>query len=128
LGEAPAVGLESTAQVANGRETARNDANESELEPVGDISRHPWTESRTISGAAQAYLEAGAAGLPCAGLAVELARAVLGLPDVQLAMQVLEGGPFAHARATELARRIVSADLVIDGRRTRAELPGSGRT
>jgi hypothetical protein len=36
---------------------------------------------------------------------VELAGAVLGHPDVQLALQVLEGGPFAHARATQLAKR-----------------------
>jgi len=55
------------------------------------------------------YLEAGAAGLPCAELAVELAQAVLGHPDVQLALKVLEGGPFAHARATELACRILQA-------------------
>ena len=112
MGEAPAVGLENTAEVANGRETAPIDANESELEPVGDISRHPWTESWTISGsaeAARAYLEAGAAGLPCAELAVELAQAVLGNPNVQLALQVLEGGPFAHARATELASRVLEA-------------------
>ena len=108
----PAVGLENTAQVANGRETERNDANESGLDSVGDISRHPWTESWTLSGgaeAARAYLEAGAAGLPCAELAVELAQAVLGHPDVQLALQVLEGGPFAHARATELACRMLEA-------------------
>jgi len=110
---APAVGLENTARVANGRETAPNDANESELEPVGDVSRHPWTESWTISGvakAARAYLEAGAAGLPCAELAVELAQAVLGHPDVQLALKVLEGGPFAHARATELACRVCETE------------------
>jgi len=56
---------------------------------------------------ARAYLDAGAAGLPCAELAVELARAVLGHPEVQLALNVLEGGPFAHARATELACRLL---------------------
>ena len=71
-------------------------------------------------GAARAYLEAGAAGLPCAALAVELAQAVLGHPNVQLALQVLEGGPFAHARATELARRIARAKLRVRRRRTRA--------
>lgn len=59
--------------------------------------------------AARAYLEAGAAGLPCADLAVELARAVLGRPDIQLALQVLNGGPFAHAQATELASRVLEA-------------------
>jgi hypothetical protein len=58
--------------------------------------------------AARAYLEAGAAGLPCAELAVELAQSVLGHPDLQLALQVLEGGPFAHARATELACRVLA--------------------
>jgi len=86
-------------------------ANESELQCVGDISRHPWTENRTISGsaeAARAYLEVGAAGLPCAELAVELAQAVLRHPDVQLALQVLEGGPFARARATQLACRVLA--------------------
>jgi hypothetical protein len=104
---APAVGLENTADVANGRETTRNDANESELESVRDVSRHPWTKNWTLSEkkAAREYLEAGAAGLPCAELAVALARAVLRSADVQLALQVLEGGPFAHARATELAGR-----------------------
>jgi len=50
-----------------------------------------------------------AAGLPCAELAVELARAVLGHPEVQLAQNVLEGGSFAHARATELANRVLDA-------------------
>jgi hypothetical protein len=38
-----------------------------------------------------------------------LGQAVLGHPDVQLALQVLEGGPFAHARATELACRVLKA-------------------
>lgn len=57
--------------------------------------------------AARAYLEAGATGLPCAELAVDLARALLGHPDVELARKVLEGGPFAHARATELAKRLL---------------------
>ena len=107
---APAVGLENTAEVSNGRETARNDASGCEVESVGDGSRHWWTESGTISDAARAYLEAGAAGLPCAELAVELAQAVLGHPDVQLALRVLEGGPFAHARATELASRVLESE------------------
>ena len=107
---APAVGLENTAEVANGGDTARNDASGPEFATTGDGSRQSWTESRTISDAARAYLEAGAAGLPCAELAVELARAVLGQPDVQLALQVLEGGPFAHARATELASRVLESE------------------
>lgn len=105
----PAVGLEPAADVASGRETARNDANGSELESVGDVSRHPWTESWTISDVAQAYLDAGAAGLPCAELAVALARGVLDQPEVQFALQVLGGGPFAHARATELATQVLEA-------------------
>jgi hypothetical protein len=111
-------GLENTADVANGRETARNDANESELESVRDVWRHPWTKNWTLSEgepatpediarAAREYPEAGAAGLPCGDLAVALARAVLHTTDVRLALQVLEGGPFAHARATELAGRVL---------------------
>lgn len=35
---------------------------------------------------------------------------MLGQPEAQLALQVLEGGPFAHARATELARRLLEAE------------------
>jgi hypothetical protein len=83
-----AVGLEKTADVANGCETARNDATESEIESVRDVSRHRWTKNWTLSegeltspedmaSAAREYLEAGAAGLPCGELAVVLARAVL---------------------------------------------------
>lgn len=120
-------GLENTADVANGRETARNDANESEIGSVRDVSRHPWTKNWTLSEgepttpediarAAREYLKAGAGGLPCAGLAAAVARAVLDTTDVRLALQVLEGGPFAHARATELAARVL-----------RSARPGSSR-
>ena len=48
--------------------------------------------------------------MPCAEMAVELARAVLGCSDVQLALEVLEGGPFAHARATELACGVLKSE------------------
>lgn len=59
--------------------------------------------------AAREYLRAGATGLPCVDLAVALADVVLGGRTVTLALKVLEGGPFAHARATELAERVLSA-------------------
>jgi hypothetical protein len=83
---------------------------------------HPWTlfwtksegnpaalgdDADRVARVAREYLRAGAAGEPCAHLAVALAEAVLDEATVQLARKVLEGGPFAHARATELAERIV---------------------
>jgi len=46
--------------------------------------------------------------LPCAELAVALAEAVLADATIQLALKVLEGGPFAHARATELAQKVLT--------------------
>jgi len=46
-------------------------------------------------------------------LAVELAQAVLGNPEVQLALQVLEGGPFAHARATLASRVCETEDAAV---------------
>jgi hypothetical protein len=83
---------------------------------------HPWTlfwtksegnpaamgdDADRVARAAREYLRAGAGGEPCAHLAVALAEAVLDEEAVQLALKVLEGGPFAHARAMELAERVV---------------------
>jgi len=108
---APAVGLENTAPVPNGsdrRETTRTNPTWQPLATVRDVrGRSPGRYSDT----ARAYLEAGAAGVPCAELAVELARAVLSNPDVQLAREVLKGGAFAHARATEFACRALGANV-----------------
>jgi hypothetical protein len=88
----------------------------------GRASMHPWTLLWTkneghptaprdgadrVARVAGEYLRAGAAGLPCADLAVALAEAVLDEATVQLALRVLEVGPFAHARATELAERVL---------------------
>jgi hypothetical protein len=65
--------------------------------------------------AARRYLEAGARGEPCGHLALALAAAVLGDGAVQLAMSVLAGGSHVHARATELASRILHADPAMVG-------------
>jgi hypothetical protein len=48
-----------------------------------------------------------------------LASAVLTAPEVQLAFEVLAGGPFAHARASELAVRLIrssAAEEALPGR------------
>ena len=55
------------------------------------------------------YLTEGAAGRPCADLAVALAEAVLADEGVRLALEVLDGGDFMHRRATELAARVLEA-------------------
>jgi hypothetical protein len=52
-------------------------------------------------------------------LAVALARAVLNGADAVLALRVLEGGPFAHSRATELAALVLSSQPVEPGVRER---------
>lgn len=57
---------------------------------------------------ARNYLVAGSRGEPCAELALQLAAAVMSEPRVQLAMAVLDGGPHAHSRATDLAALVLS--------------------
>jgi len=67
----------------------------------------PGEAGDRVARASREYLQAGSAGLPCADLAVALAEAVLDEATVQLALRVLDGGPFAHARAAELAERVL---------------------
>lgn len=64
-------------------------------------------DARHTADVAREYLTAGARGEDCAHLAVKLASAVLARADVRLAFEVLAGGPFCHARATELASRVL---------------------
>jgi hypothetical protein len=48
--------------------------------------------ARRVAEFAQLYLHARAVGMPCAELARALAETVLQLPEVELALAVLEGG------------------------------------
>jgi hypothetical protein len=75
--------------------------------------------------AAREYLSAGARGDDCAHLALRLASAVLARADVKLAFEVLAGGPFAHARTTELASLVLSGETAATG--VADEGGGSGR-
>ena len=70
--------------------------------PANHVARHE-------SAIAREYLEAGANGEPCAHLAVALATSVLREPSAALALQIVAGGEFVHARATELAERVLLA-------------------
>lgn len=65
----------------------------------------------TDADVAREYLSAGARGDACGYLALKLASAVLARADVKLAFAVLAGGPFAHARATELASHVLGRDV-----------------
>jgi len=60
--------------------------------------------------AAREYLSAGARGDECGNLAMKLASAVLSREDLRLAFEVLAGGPFCHARATELGGRVLARE------------------
>jgi hypothetical protein len=64
-------------------------------------------DARHTIDTAREYLSAGARGDECGHLAMKLASAVLSREDVRLALEVLAGGPFCHARATELASRVL---------------------
>jgi hypothetical protein len=65
--------------------------------------------------AAREYLSAGARGDACGHLALKLASVVLARADVKLAFEVLAGGPFAHARATELASLVLGREAGATG-------------
>jgi hypothetical protein len=65
--------------------------------------------------AAREYLSAGARGEACRHLALKLASVVLARADVKLAFAVLAGGPFAHARATELASLVLGREAGATG-------------
>jgi hypothetical protein len=65
--------------------------------------------------AAREYLSAGARGDECAHLALKLASVVLASADVKLAFEVLAGGAFAHARATELASLVLAREAEATG-------------
>jgi hypothetical protein len=63
---------------------------------------------------AQLYLHAAPAGLPCGELARALAEAVLRLPEVELAREVLDGGDAVAVAAGELAKEVLGARLPTD--------------
>jgi hypothetical protein len=69
---------------------------------------------------AREYLSAGARGDECGYLAMKLASAVLSREDVRLAFEVLAGGPFCHARATELAALVLNLGGRLDWQPDRA--------
>jgi hypothetical protein len=64
-------------------------------------------DARHVNELAGAYLRSASRGEPCGALGVVLAEAVLADAAVQLALAVLDGGPFAQARATELAQAVL---------------------
>ena len=66
-----------------------------------------WSNAREL---AELFLRACAAGAPCDDLAIALAESVLENAAVKLALDVLDGGEFRYARATELAERVLSSD------------------
>lgn len=67
----------------------------------------PWTSSETPRALAELFLKACALGAPCGDLATALAEAVVDAAGVRLALEVLAGGEFQIARATELAARVL---------------------
>ncbi len=73
-------------------------------------SEHPterrWTPER-LRELAEVYLRALALGVAADELALALADVVLGDDVVRLALAVREGGEHRHARATELAGRVL---------------------
>jgi hypothetical protein len=77
----------------------------------GFASVHAEHDARHTRRLAEDYLTAGANGDRCGHLAVALASTVLATPEVRLAFEVLVGGPFAHARATELADRLLRSSV-----------------
>ena len=58
---------------------------------------------------AELYLRACAAGAPCNDLALALANAVLDNEFVRLALSVLDSEKHRHAKATELAGKLLDA-------------------
>ena len=77
-------------------------------------------DARHVAALAAAYLDAGIRGEPCGELALCLACAVLDENTVRLARLVLAGGPFAHARATELAALVLRGAQMPDASATGA--------
>ena len=63
---------------------------------------------------AGAYLNAASRGEPCRALAVALAEAVLAAPSARLALAVLDGGPHAQVRATELAVAVLRGAAITE--------------
>ena len=63
-----------------------------------------------IVGLADVFLRACALGAPCGELAVALANAVIDASGARVAVEILDGGEFAVARAIELAKRIIEPD------------------
>jgi hypothetical protein len=95
---------ESTRIYGNGGEpTGTGEGSISRRFPLVDAEH----DARHTIDAAREYLSAGARGNECGHLAMKLASAVLSREDVRLAFEVLAGGPFCHARATELASRVL---------------------
>jgi len=71
-------------------------------EPAETLSADP--KSAVL---AELYLRACTAGAPCDDLAVALANAVLDSEVVRLALEVLDSEQHRHAKATELASRLL---------------------
>lgn len=63
-----------------------------------------------IAAVADVFLRACALGAPCGELAVALANAVIDASGARVAVEILDGGEFAVARAIELAKRIIEPD------------------
>src|SRR5690606_41354033 len=89
-------------------------------------TREPGERCDSVARPAREYLQSGAAGGPCAHLAAALAGSVLDEPDVQLARNVLEGEPFALARATELAERVLVSSSDSLSRKDVSQPSGAG--
>lgn len=76
---------------------------------VANIEIDARHQSR-IASLADVFLRACALGAPCGELAVALANAVIDASGARVAVEILEGGEFAFARAIELAKRIIEPD------------------
>ena len=65
-----------------------------------------WSKAREL---VELFLRACAVGAPCDDLAAALAESVLEDELVRLALDVVEGGEYRFARATELASAVFDA-------------------
>ncbi len=79
----------------------------SKVQPGSPVDSPEATPRTSIL--AELYLHACAAGAPCNDLALALANAVLDSDFVQLARAVLDSEQHRHAKATELAGRLLES-------------------
>jgi hypothetical protein len=80
--------------------------NQQKKQIVANLEIDARHQSR-IAALADVFLRACALGAPCGELAMALANAVVDASGARVAVEILEGGEFAVARAIELAKQIL---------------------